>query len=168
MSATHPVDAEVADARRPIDRLLGNYSDDHRNPVNQVVHWICVPAIVWTVVALMWVVPVPPGMGRPGLWAGLGMVAAIAYYLRLSRPIAMAMVGVFAALALFTHGLYGALGPSVLLWTAVAVFVVAWIAQFIGHEYEGKRPSFLTDVQYLLIGPIWLVGKTLRRLGIAY
>ena len=39
------------DPRRPVDRLLGNYAEDHRNHVNQVVHWICVPLIVWTVIA---------------------------------------------------------------------------------------------------------------------
>ncbi len=168
MAAALPDHADGVDTRRPIDRLLGNYSDDHRNPTNQVVPWICVPLIVWTVVALMWVIPVLPGIGRPGLWAGLGMVAATGYYLKLSRPIALAMVVVFVALALVTHTMYVRLGPATLLWTAIGVFVAAWIAQFVGHEIEGKRPSFLTDVQYLLIGPIWLVGKSLRKLGIAY
>jgi len=48
------------------------------------------------------------------------------------------------------------------------VFVVAWVAQFVGHKVEGKRPSFLTDLAYLLIGPAWIVAKVMRRLGIAY
>ena len=66
---------ELHDARRPVDRLLGNYSDDHRNATNRVIHWICVPLIVWTVVAVLWVLPVPT-VARPGLWAGLAGVAA--------------------------------------------------------------------------------------------
>ena len=61
------------DPRRPVDRLLGNYAEDHRNHVNQVVHWICVPLIVWTVIAAIWVIPVPPSIGQPGLWAALAM-----------------------------------------------------------------------------------------------
>lgn len=155
------------DRRRPVDRFLGNYSEDHRNPTNQLVHWVCVPLIVWTVMALLWVIPVP-AMFRPGAVAGLAMLAALLFYLKLSRPLALAMLVAFAALALVTHALYVALGPSMLAWTAVGVFVLAWIAQFIGHQVEGKRPSFLTDLVYLLIGPLWLMSKLFRRLGWAY
>ena len=75
------------DPRRPIDRFLGNYSEDHRNARNQVIHWICVPLIVWTVMAALYVIPVPGTWFRPGVWAGLALVAAVAYYLRLSRPL---------------------------------------------------------------------------------
>ena len=53
------------------------------------------------------------------------------------------------------------------MWLAIGVFVVAWIAQFVGHKVEGKRPSFLTDLAYLLIGPAWIVAKIMRRVGIA-
>lgn len=156
------------DPRRPVDRFLGNYSEDHRNPTNQVVHWICVPLIVWTVVALLWLVPVPTALGRQGFWAAAAMVVALMFYLKLSRPLALAMFLAFAALAAITWLLHGVLGDRGLLWAAIAVFVAAWIAQFIGHRIEGKRPSFLTDLVYLLIGPLWLVSKLFRRFGWAY
>jgi len=78
------------------------------------------------------------------------------------------MIALFIALALLTHVAYEALGPSRLLWLAIAVFVLAWIGQFVGHIIEGKRPSFFTDLAYLLIGPAWLMGKLLRRVGVAY
>jgi uncharacterized membrane protein YGL010W len=168
MSATHPIENEVVDRRRPVDRLLGNYSEDHRNATNQLIHWICVPLIVWTVVALAWLIPVPPGIGRPGLWAALAMVAALAFYLRLSRTLGLTMFLVFAVYAAITELMYRVLGPVALLWTAVGVFVAAWVAQFIGHEIEGRRPSFLTDLVYLLVGPLWLASKALRRFGVAY
>jgi uncharacterized membrane protein YGL010W len=48
------------------------------------------------------------------------------------------------------------------------IFVVGWIGQFIGHAIEGKRPSFMKDIQFLLIGPLWLLGHLYRKLGIAY
>ena len=156
------------DPRRPVDRFLGNYSEDHRNPTNQVVHWICVPLIVWTVVALLWLIPVPAAFGRTGFWAGAAMLAALLFYLRLSRPLTLAMLVAFATLGAITHLLYGALGANGLLWTAIAVFVVAWVAQFVGHQIEGKRPSFLTDLVYLLIGPLWLMSKLFRRIGWSY
>jgi len=158
----------AGDARREVDRWLGNYSEDHRNPTNITIHWICVPAILWTVIALLWVVPVPAMVGRAGLWAALAMVLAFAFYLRLSRPLAFAMLVVFVVLGLVTELLYRALGATQLMWLAIAVFVVAWIGQFIGHKIEGRKPSFLTDLAYLLIGPAWIVAKLMRRIGIAY
>ncbi len=162
------MNAIPSDTRRDVDRWLGNYSEDHRNPTNIVVHWICVPLILWTAVALLWVVPVPAVIGRPGLWAGVAMFFALSFYLRLSRPLGFAMLIAFVALGLITEGLYRAIGPTNLMWLAIAVFVLAWVAQFVGHKIEGKKPSFLTDVAYLLIGPAWLVAKIMRRIGVAY
>jgi uncharacterized membrane protein YGL010W len=156
------------DPRRPIDRWLGNYAEDHRNGTNQIIHWICVPLIVWTVIALLWVLPVPTLFARPGLWAGLAGVGAVAFYLRLSRPLGVAMFVFLVALMALTHWLHGLLGSAALAWSAVAVFVVAWVAQFIGHQIEGKRPSFLTDLAYLLIGPLWLMSKLFRRAGLRW
>ena len=159
---------EPVDPRREVDRWLGNYSEDHRNPTNIVIHWICVPLILWTVIALLWVVPVPAMLGRAGLWAGVAMFAALAFYLRLSRALGLAMFVAFVVLGLITEALYRWLGPAMLMWLAIGVFVIAWIAQFVGHKVEGKRPSFLTDLAYLLIGPAWIVAKIMRRLRIAY
>jgi uncharacterized membrane protein YGL010W len=156
------------DPRRPVDRLLGNYSEDHRNETNQVIHWICVPFIVWTVIAALWTIPVPGTLFKPGLWAGIAGVAAVAYYFRLSRPLGIAMLVAFAAMMLVTHLLFVRIGALNLLWTAIAVFVIAWIAQFIGHKFEGRRPSFLTDLVYLLVGPLWLMSKLFRRFGLRW
>ena len=158
---------QTADTRREVDRWLGNYSEDHRNPTNILIHWICVPLILWTVIALLWVVPVPASIGRPGLWAGVAMFAAMMFYLRLSRVLAFGMLAAFVLLGLITEGLYRTLGPLPLMWLAIGVFVLAWIAQFLGHKIEGKRPSFLTDMAYLLIGPAWIVAKLMRKLGIS-
>ena len=167
MNATHP-DTSPADPRREVDRWLGNYSEDHRNSTNILIHWICVPAILWTAIAMLWVVPVPATLGRAGLWAGVAMFAALSFYLRLSKPLGFAMLLTFVVYGLLTEFLYRTLGPTQLLWLAAAIFVIAWIAQFVGHRIEGKKPSFLTDMAYLLIGPAWIVAKLMRRMGIAY
>ena len=162
------IPTDNTDTRREVDRWLGNYSEDHRNPTNIVVHWICVPLILWTAVALLWVIPVPEWLGRPGFWAAVAMFFALAFYLRLSRPLGFGMLAAFVVLGAITELLYRSIGPGDLTWLAIGVFVAAWIAQFVGHKIEGKKPSFLTDVAYLLIGPAWLVAKIMRRAGIAY
>lgn len=151
---------------RTLDDWFAGYSQDHRNPHNQVIHWICVPAILWAVMAALWIIPVPASIGRPGFWCGMAMIGAFAFYWRRSKPIGLAMLVVFVAFGLFTEWLLRGIGPERLLWTAAGVFVIAWIGQFIGHVIEGARPSFLTDLAYLLIGPAWLADKLMRRLQI--
>ena len=55
------------------------------------------------------------------------------------------------------------------LWIfSVIIFVIAWIGQFIGHKIEGKKPSFIEDLQFLLIGPAWLLSFIYKKIGIKY
>ena len=159
---------ESATASRPIDRWFASYAGDHRNRVNVAIHWVAVPAILWSVVALLWCIPVPGTWFRAGLWAALAMFAAWAFYYRASRPLGFGMLAVLVAMAWGTRWLHDRFGTGNLVWAAVAVFVVAWIAQFIGHKVEGRRPSFLTDLTYQLVGPAWLLSKVYRRLGWSY
>ncbi len=58
---------------------------------------------------------------------------------------------------------------SLPLWAvSLAAFAGAWVGQFVGHKIEGKKPSFLKDVQFLLIGPAWLLSFVFKKLGITY
>ena len=150
---------------RTMQDWLDSYSADHKNPINQRLHWLCVPPIVWSVIALLWTIPVPARFLQPGAWAVLAMFLAFAWYWKRSHRLGGALLLAFAALALLTGLLFNRLGGVDLRWLALAVFVVAWIGQFIGHQFEGRRPSFLTDLSYLLVGPAWLMEKLLRRLG---
>jgi uncharacterized membrane protein YGL010W len=73
---------------------------------------------------------------------------------------------VFIVLLLVTQGLAQLPWP---LWlTSLVIFVVAWIGQFVGHAVEGERPSFFKDLQFLLIGPLWLLAAAYRRFGLPY
>jgi len=151
---------------RPVERWFANYSNDHRDATNQAIHVVCVPLILWSVIALLWTIPVPAALGRDGAWAGLAMAVAAIYYYQLSRALGLVMAFKLVAFGFLTHLLYAALGAANLLWLAIGVFVLAWIGQFIGHRYEGKKPSFFTDLVYLLIGPAWVMGKLMQRLRI--
>ena len=57
---------------------------------------------------------------------------------------------------------------SKLFTISLVLFVVAWIGQFIGHKLEGAKPSFFKDLQFLLIGPAWLLSFIYKKMGIAY
>jgi len=162
------MNAAMEHTDRPIDRWFASYSGDHRNDTNQWIHVFAVPAILWSVIALLWCIPVVGTWFRPGLWAALAMFFAWMFYYRASRRLGLGMLAVFVLLAWLTRWLHDTLGTMQLLSLAIDVFVIAWIAQFVGHKIEGKKPSFLTDVTYLLIGPAWVLAKLYRRLGWSY
>ena len=147
---------------------MNQYTADHLNPTNQLVHVICVPAIVWSVSAMLWAIPVPAGYFQPGTWCAVAMFLAWAYYWQLSRKLAVGMLVFFMAALLLNRWIMIDFGMKALLWLGIGVFVIAWIAQFIGHKVEGKRPSFLTDMVYLLVGPLWTLNKLYRRIGVDY
>jgi uncharacterized membrane protein YGL010W len=153
---------------RPVDSYLDQYSADHRNATNQWIHLLCVPAIVWSVTAMLWTIPVPGALLRPGAVAAFAMVAALAWYWRMSRKLWVGIAIVFVAFAWIDWWIASAFGMRTLLLSAIAVFVVAWIGQFIGHIYEGHRPSFFTDLVFLLVGPMWTLRKLYQRLGLGY
>jgi uncharacterized membrane protein YGL010W len=88
--------------QRPIDRWFANYSGDHRNDTNQWIHVFAVPLILWSVIALLWCIPVVGTWFRPGLWAALAMFFAWAFYYRASRKLGYGMLVVFVALAWMT------------------------------------------------------------------
>lgn len=157
-----------ATVERPIDRWFESYSGDHRNDTNQLIHVFAVPAILWSVVALLWCIPMFGTLFRNGIWAGLAMFASWVFYNRLSRPIGYGMLVVFFVMGCICRLIEQRYGLQTLLYSAIAVFVVAWIAQFIGHKIEGKKPSFLTDLVYLMIGPIWVLSKFYRKMGWKY
>ena len=140
---------------RTIDRLLERYGEFHRHPANKAIHWVCVPLIVWSVLGLVW--------SLSPLAAYAAIAAVLIFYAWLSLPLA---AGMLAVLALMLYPL-AALGSRALV-VCIAVFVAAWIGQFIGHAIEGRRPAFVEDVRSFLVGPAWLLGFVYRRLGIAY
>ncbi|MBV6632705.1 MAG: DUF962 domain-containing protein [Alphaproteobacteria bacterium] len=154
-------------AGRAIDRLLDEYGESHQNETNKAVHWVCVPVIVWTVIALLWALPHPFG-GIPLLnWGTILLVLSLGYYVKLSPPLAVGFA-IFAAACIGIIVAYQSITSFPLWQTALGVFVLAWIGQFWGHKVEGKKPSFFKDVQFLMIGPAWLMSFLYKKLGISY
>jgi uncharacterized membrane protein YGL010W len=153
---------------RTLAQWLNEYGESHRNALNERVHFICVPAIVLAVLGLLSCIPIPRiWTGVPGLnWAALIAALALIYYCSLSWALAAGVAACFAVMFAVVHLLAGLSWP---LWaTSLVIFVVAWIGQAIGHAIEGKRPSFFKDVQFLLIGPLWLLAAAYRRLRLTY
>lgn len=148
-----------------IKHLLDQYSVSHKNPINKTIHWICVPLIMWSLLGVLWLIPIPAGIVMLN-GAIIVSVAALIYYLNLSPGLAAGMLPVVAAMLAIIQAVDES---GTRLWIVCGiVFVLAWIGQFIGHAIEGRRPSFLEDVRFLLIGPLWLLAFVYRKLDIKY
>lgn len=154
---------------RSVDTWLDEYSESHRNPTNELLHLICVPAIVLAGLGFLSLLPVPAFMASISAslnWAVIAVAATLAYYCTLSPRLALGMLPLLV-LGLWLVSVLQQV-PLPLWATCLAIFVVAWIGQFIGHAVEGRRPSFFKDAQFLLIGPLWLLSFAYRRLGLRY
>ena len=152
-----------------LNALLNEYNENHKHPHNIFLHWICVPLIVWSLLALLWLLPVPDVFNRLPVqlnWALVILTLAMVYYLLLSRTLAAGLLIIFI-LMLLPFSWINATAVS-LLKLSLTVFVVAWIGQFVGHIIEGKRPSFFKDLQFLLIGPLWLLAQLYKKLHLPF
>lgn len=147
---------------KTVGQWLHEYNASHRNPINKRLHLICVPLIVFSIACALERVPL--GASPLDLAVPVG-VAVLAYYFRLSWRLGLGMLLVFALLYGLVRGADALLGER-LAWLALGIFVAAWIGQFIGHHYERARPSFFKDLQFLLIGPLWLLAAAYDRLAI--
>lgn len=149
---------------RTAESWFDEYGQSHQHATNKLIHWICVPLIFWSVLALIWSIPSPAAWLN---WAVAVAVAAQIYYIVLAPRLSVG-IGLFMLASLLVCRLLETASPWPLWSIALAVFIAAWIGQFIGHQIEGRKPSFFKDVLFLLIGPAWLMGKVYRRLGLSY
>ena len=154
---------------RKIDALLLEYSESHQNKINKAFHWICVPTIFFTIVGLFYCIPFFVERTIWANWAMIALILSFVYYLSLSTIMAISFA-IFTFLCIYiNNALYIYFGSIIdLFYCLIVVFIIAWIGQFIGHSIEGKKPSFFKDIQFLLIGPAWLLHFIYKKLNIRY
>lgn len=133
------------------EQRLAFYASSHQHPGNEAIHLFAIPAIMLSLMGLLYAL-------HP--WALYALiVGSLAYYAYLGNWRYTAAMLVWAAASIGLLYVMGAWRVPI----CVVIFVVAWIFQFIGHKMEGKKPSFFEDIQYLLVGPLFvlrvLVGK---------
>ncbi len=153
---------------RTVNQWLEEYGESHQNETNKSIHWICVPAIFFSIVGLLYSIKLPWTINTHTV--NIAMIAILlitVYYLRLSITLGIGMF-IFGVVCLFIAHLIEKYVPVPLWLVCVIIFVLAWIGQFYGHHVEGKKPSFLKDLQFLLIGPMWLMSFIYKAIGIKY
>ena len=156
-------------SRKTVQQWFTEYGQSHQNKTNKLIHWVMVPIIFFTIVGLLWELPRPNWMGDAAVvnWATLAMLPVLYFYYTLSARIMQGML-LFAALCCVAAYLVTLYLPLPLWQFSIILFFIAWIFQFIGHKIEGAKPSFFKDLQFLLVGPAWLLGFIYQRFGIKY
>jgi len=155
---------------KALNQWLAEYGESHTNPTNKLIHWICVPVIYFTIVGMLYSIPVSFGSVGP-VEINIGSIVAVLvfiYYCLLSVKVALGMLLFTIICLLLSQGIYTWLGDSHagLAITCLVLFVLAWILQFYGHNVEGKKPSFIKDLQFLMIGPAWVISFLFRKIGV--
>lgn len=140
---------------KTLELWLAEYGMSHQNKYNQLIHKVCVPLILWSVMAFIYCIPVPNIFNvKVFNWSYLIALMALIFYIRLGvLPLFIMLAQTF--IAIYSLKVFNSLQLPILL-IAIIIFVVSWIFQFVGHKIEGKKPSFLKDIQFLLIGPLWV------------
>lgn len=155
---------------RKIEQLFAEYTESHQNKTNKLIHWICVPLIFFSIAGFISLIPSPHFCANYFGCISIASIVVITlvslFYFRLSWRIGIIMLII---IFLIEHSLYLVNINFKNSWLIyLTIFVITWIFQFIGHKIEGKKPSFLKDLQFLLVGPIWLLHFILKKLNIPY
>lgn len=139
-----------------IHSYLTEYAESHQNTTNKLLHTICVPLITWSLIGFLHTFVIT------GIHLSYIFVFCSLVYYSLFRKIL-----IFATMALLSGlCLYSYQWIENLTSTTVTIFLVGWVGQFYGHHLEGKRPSFLKDVSFLFIGPVWVLKKAFPKIDL--
>jgi uncharacterized membrane protein YGL010W len=148
---------------RTLDQWLNEYAVSHTHPFNTTIHKICVPTITFSLLGLLWSIPTPEAFPLGVNYATLFFAFALAFYTRLSLFYTVFMALQCGVMLYLCHLLAA---QGILLVSSAVIFVVSWLFQFWGHKVEGAKPSFFEDLQFLLIGPLWVSKWYLNKVGI--
>lgn len=148
---------------KTLNQWFDEYAVSHQNKTNQRIHFICVPLIFFSIIGLLMSIPSNNiaktlNLNNPFIenWGTITLVFLLIFYLRLSFKMFVKMLFVAVIFVVLNYYLKQILP---LFYTSLIIFIIAWIGQFYGHKLEGKKPSFLKDLQFLLIGPAWVIKK---------
>ena len=136
-----------------LTRLLESYEKNHQNPINEAIHIIAIPLIMFSILGMT---------AAFDIFLEYILVGIVFfYYLKLSKIAALLML----VWLLIYLGLVVLLKPYI-IEISILLFAFGWILQFLGHFIEGKRPSFFEDLRYFLIGPLFVAQKLISKFGI--
>jgi uncharacterized membrane protein YGL010W len=149
---------------KSLEQNLTQYAAYHRDRRNIATHFAGVPMIVFAIVLALATASVTVGSLAITMAAVVSIAASI-YYFRLDLAFGITMAVVLFAMCAAASEITARLTAGATLGLALAVFVVGWALQFLGHKYEGLKPAFYDDVMQLAIGPLFVCAEVFFLLG---
>jgi uncharacterized membrane protein YGL010W len=141
-----------------LEQNLTQYAAYHRDRRNIATHFIGIPMIVFSIVlalSRMEIAVGPVTITVAAIWC---FVASL-YYLRQDLVLGITMALVLFLFCAAASELDGRLGTAAALGLALAIFVVGWALQFLGHKFEGMKPAFYDDLMQLMVGPLFVCAE---------
>ena len=148
---------------KTLEQWFSEYGESHQNKTNVYIHKVCVPLITWSLLGILWTIPVPELFLQYGInWTYVFVLICLLFYISLkSIRVIFGVLTLVLPIVYLLHEVSAVYGHRI-LYVSIAIFVLAWIGQFVGHKIEGKKPSFFQDIQFLLVGPAWVLKDILR------
>ena len=147
---------------RDIHDWLEAYGESHQNPQNILIHKICVPLITFSILGMLFLIPLDVPFAPYLNVASFICFLILIFYASLSRLFfwgmflqSLLMLSLIIFLEKYIH-------PFSLVFY-LGLFFVGWVFQFFGHKIEGKKPSFFEDLLFLLIGPLWTLSFLFKK-----
>lgn len=134
-----------------VETLFADYASYHQTKGNKFFHRLGIPMIMLSLIGMLTQVTLFD-IGTVRMDAAMLLIAlSCAYYFVIEWRLGMAMIAVSIVMYF--------VGAALPFFLNVALFVLGWIFQFIGHKvYEHKNPAFFRNFVHLLIGPLWILN----------
>lgn len=133
-----------------LNRLWSDYEEHHRTAGNRTCHMIGIPLIIIGLLGLL-AIPIAHVGGWPIEVSLLIVIVVGAIDIWLDAKLGALMLA--SAFLIY-------LGARMLVWQlSVALFIVGWMFQFLGHgAYEKRAPAFYKNAVHLIVGPLWVLN----------
>ena len=151
------------------DHWLTEYGQSHRDISNPALYWPSSLLLVFGVVGVFWSLPIPAEFAAisPILnWGSTFLLAAVVYYFVISIALAIGMLPFILGVTALQMWLVNSPWPG--HWVSVGLTVAALMGLFVGQFPRGSLRQLLNDTQLLMIGPVWMLSRLYKRLGIPF
>jgi uncharacterized membrane protein YGL010W len=158
---------------RPLITYFGQFDVTHKQRANRLLHFVCVPLMVFGILTLTWAFPFPQlgflkAYNGYFNWASFVIAFWVYYVLKQSPLLSYIMLFIMFAFSYLVMQLqnWDKSGGLPLIWTGTIIIALAALGQYLGSIKEG-RASWQIDRKLFLIAPLWVLHQLMSRVGVS-
>jgi uncharacterized membrane protein YGL010W len=131
---------------KTVDEWFRLYGESHQNPTNKLIHWICIPLIMFSLLGLLKAIPVPEIFPASFDFSWILIIGALIFYLMLSWQLSIGMVIVVGLMLLGLRAL-ASTGANLAI-TNLAIFFIAWVFNLSVIKLKERSLLFLPTFSF--------------------